>query len=186
MYLLSTIDEEVIEQTFHVSRLKRGLLRLSNSKSVRNINDYKLEMIRLRHKDVVQPETRAPDNTQTSVKTVLHIHSNDPSHISYDTDTPHIWYQSPSIFQTTTLDRKTDLLHLYHAHASMLSSIDALTDTVFSPVEQLQGPCTSFKVSKCRFKFGNLQIFCYYSNEKPLIRLWETINIVLKMTLSQV
>ncbi len=47
MYILSTIDGKVIEQTFHVSRLKQGLLRLPNGKSVRNINDYKLEMIRL-------------------------------------------------------------------------------------------------------------------------------------------
>ncbi len=45
MYLLSTIDAAVIEQTFHVSCLKWGLLRLPNGKSVRNINDYKLEMI---------------------------------------------------------------------------------------------------------------------------------------------
>ncbi len=93
MYLLSTIDGEVIEQTFHVSCLKQGLLRLPNGKSVRNINDYKLEMIWLHHKDVVQPETHAPDSSQTSVKTVLHVHSNDPSHISHDTDTFHIWCQ---------------------------------------------------------------------------------------------
>ncbi len=43
MYLLSTIDGEVIEQMFHVSCLKRGLLRLPNGNSVRNINDYKLD-----------------------------------------------------------------------------------------------------------------------------------------------
>ncbi len=47
MYLLSTIDGEVIEQTFHLSRLKRGLLRLPNGKYVKNINNYKLEIIRL-------------------------------------------------------------------------------------------------------------------------------------------
>ncbi len=172
MYLLSTIDGEVIEQTFHLLRLKWGLLRLPNGKSVRNINGYKLEMIQLCHKDVIQPETCLPDSSQTSVKTV---HTNDPSHISHDTDTSHIWCQSPTIFQTTTLDSKTDLLHLYHAHASMSTSTDALTYTVFSPVEQLQRSCHSFTVSKCRFKFGNLQIFCYYSNENPLIGLKETI-----------
>ncbi len=149
MYLLSTIDGEVIEQTFHVSRLQQGLLRLPNGKSVRNINDYKLEMIRLHHKDVVQPETHLPDSSQTSVKTVLHVHTNDLSHISHDTDTSHIWCQSPTIFQTTTSASKTKLLHLYHAHASMPTSTAALTDTVFSPVEQLQGSSHSFTVSKC-------------------------------------
>ncbi len=77
MYFLSTIDREVIEQTFNVSRLKQGLLRLPNGKSVRNINDYKLEIIRLRHTFVVQPETCVPDSSQTSVKTVLYTHKND-------------------------------------------------------------------------------------------------------------
>ncbi len=68
----------------------------------------------------------------------------------------------------------------------MPTSTDAFTDTVFSPVEQLQGSCHSFTVSKCRFKFGNLQIYCYYSNEKPLTGLWRPSHVVLKMTLSQV
>ncbi len=90
MYLLSTIKGEVIEQTFHVSCLKQRLLRLPNGKSVRNINDYNLEMIRLWHKDVIQPETCVPDSSQTSVKTVLYTHKNDLSHISHDTDTSHI------------------------------------------------------------------------------------------------
>ncbi len=183
MYLLSTINGEVIEQTFQVSRLTRGLLRLPNGKSVRNINDYKLEMIRLHQKDVVQPVTHVPDSSQTSVKTVLYTHNNDLSQISHDTDTSHIWCQFPTIFQTPTSASKTDLLHLYQAHVSMPTSTDAFTDTVFSPVEQLQGSSHSFTVSKCRFKFGNLQIFCYYSNEKPLTG---PSHIVLKMTLSQV
>ncbi len=132
-------------------------------------------MIQLHNKDVVQPETCAPDSSQTSVKTVFHVHSNDPLHITHDMDTSDIWCLSPSIFQLTTLDRRNDLLHLYHAHASMLTSTDTLTDTVFSPDEKLQGSCNSFTVSKCRFKFGNIQIFCYYSNDKPLTGLWETI-----------
>ncbi len=106
---------------------------------------------------------------------MLQVYSNDPLHITHDTDTSDICCQSPSIFQMTTLDRKTDLLHLYHAHASMLTFTDAFTDTVFSPDEQLRGSCNSFTVSKCRFKFGNLQMFCYYSNDKPLTCLWETI-----------
>ncbi len=135
IYILSTINGEVIEHTFHMSRLKRGLLRLPNGKFVRNINDYKLEMIRLCHKDVFQPETCVLDSSQTSVKTVLYTHKNDLSHINHDTDTSHIWCQSPTFFHTPTSASKPDLLHLYHAHASMPTSTDALTDTVFSPVE---------------------------------------------------
>ncbi len=100
-------------------------------------------------KDVVQPETHVPDSSQTSLKIVFHVHTNDLTHIGHDTATSHIWCQSPSVFQTTTLESKTDLLHLYHAHASMPTSTDALTDTVFSPVEQLQVSSNSFTVSKC-------------------------------------
>ncbi len=45
LYLLATIDGEVIEQMFHVSHMKKGLLRLPNGKTVKNINDYKIEMV---------------------------------------------------------------------------------------------------------------------------------------------
>ncbi len=106
-------------------------------------------MIQLRQQHVIQPITPVADYSQTSVKTVLYTHKNDLSHISHDTDPSHIWCQSPTIFQTPTSASKTDLLQLYHAHASMPTSTDALTDTVFSPVEQLQGSCHSFTVSKC-------------------------------------
>ncbi len=92
MYLLSTIDGEVIEQTFHVSRLKRGLLRLPNGKSVSNINDYKLEMIWLQQQHVIQPVTPVTDSLQTSVKTVVYTHKNDLSYISHDTDPSYLWY----------------------------------------------------------------------------------------------
>ncbi len=115
------------------------------------------------------------DSSQTVVKHVLYTQKNDLSHVSHDTDPSNIWCQSTANFQTPTSASKTDLLHLYHAHASMPTSTDALTDTLFSPVEQLQGSCYFFTVSKCRFKFGNLQMFCYYSNEKPLRGLLETI-----------
>ncbi len=57
----------------------------------------------------------------------------------------------------------------------MVTSTDTLCDTVFSPDESLQGSCNSYTVSKCRFKFGNLQIFCYFINDKPAQGLWETI-----------
>ncbi len=100
MYLLSTIDGVVIEQVFHVSCLKRGLLRLPNCKFVRNINYYKLEIIRLRNKNIPQPQPDVHDSSQTSVKTVLHIHIDKFNPTCQDTDTSNIWCQSPSIFRT--------------------------------------------------------------------------------------
>ncbi len=45
------------------------------------------------------------------------------------------WYQRTSILQNTHVDRKQDILNLYHAHSCMINSTDILKDTVFSPVE---------------------------------------------------
>ncbi len=89
LYLLSTIDGEVIERIFHVSRLIRGLLRLPNGKSVKSINNYKLEKIR-QHNENIQPAQHAPDSSQTSVKTVMHIHHDVSTPICQDTDTSDI------------------------------------------------------------------------------------------------
>ncbi len=46
-----------------------------------------MEMVWLQNKDVLQWETPAPDSSQTSLKTVLHVHSDDLTHISHETDT---------------------------------------------------------------------------------------------------
>ncbi len=68
LYLLATIDGEVIEQMFHVSCLKKGLLRLPNSKTVKNINDYRLEKVKQANnytRKIENIEHRATDSSQT-------------------------------------------------------------------------------------------------------------------------
>ncbi len=79
------------------------------------------------------------------------------------------------MFQNTSSERKQDLLNLYHADHGVITSTDTLHDIIFSPDESLQGLCNSYTVSKCCFKFGNLTKFCYFSNDKPINGLWETI-----------
>ncbi len=54
LYILATIDGEVIEQLFHVSRLKKGLLRLRNSKTVKTIINYKLAMIKTNRDEILR------------------------------------------------------------------------------------------------------------------------------------
>ncbi len=49
----------------------------------------------------------------------------------------------------------------------MMHLDDILKDTVFSPDESLKEQCNSYTVTKCHFKFGNHQVFCNMSNEKP-------------------
>ncbi len=138
------MDGEVIEQMFHVSRLKQCLLRLPNGKSVKNINDYKTERVKLKFNPtgrVEKPEEGAVDSSQTSVKSVLHFHHESQT-ICHNPDIPTNWYDSTSIFQNQRSDRKEDLLNLYHAHHSMISSTNTLHATVFSPDESLQGHLT--------------------------------------------
>ncbi len=124
---------------------------------------------------VEKPKEEAVDSSQTSVKSVPHIHHDESQTIYHNADIPTNWYDSTSIYQNQHSDMKEDLLNFYHAHHSVITSTDTLRDTVFSPDESLQGLCSSYTVSKCRFKFGNLQIFCYFSNDKPTQGLWETI-----------
>ncbi len=137
MYLLSTTDGEVIEQMFHVSHLKRGLLRLPNGKSVKNINNYKLERIRLKIIETPLCIPNGPDTSQTCVKTVFHSHNDSNAHNCQNSNNCDISFQSPSLVQNSILDRRNNLLHSYHAHHCMLPSADALKDTVFSPDESL-------------------------------------------------
>ncbi len=100
-YLLATIDGEVIEQMFHVSHLKQGFLRLPNGKSLKNINDYKTEMVKLNFnptRRVEKTDEGAADSSQTSVKSVLHSHHDESQTICHNADIPTNWYDSTSIF----------------------------------------------------------------------------------------
>ncbi len=170
LFLLATIDGEVIEQLFHVSHLKKGLLLLLDSKTVKNINDYKLEMAKQANnytKGIENNEQRATGSSQTSVKSVVHNLHNESQTISQALVNDVNWYWRTTILQNICLDRNQDILNLYHAHPCMTNLNDFLDNTVFSPVESLQEYCNSYTVTKCHFKFGNLQIFCYFSNESP-------------------
>ncbi len=175
MYLLSTIDGEVIEHMFHVSHLKRSLLWLPNGKSVKNITDYKLEMIKLRNTTTQTQSREVPGTSQTSVKSVFHLQEDHKSDTCDTSDTSRGHWQSASIFQTTSMYKQNDLLLSYHTPNTMELHNNTLHDTVFTTVEQLQESCHSFTVSKCRFTFGNLQIYCFYINAQQSTGIWETI-----------
>ncbi len=94
-------------------------------------------------------EQRAIDSSQTCVKSVLH-NLHDESQTSCQTSDNHVdWYQSTSILQNTRVDRKQDILNLYHVDSCMINSTDILKDIVFSPVEPLQESCNAYTVTKC-------------------------------------
>ncbi len=130
---------------FHVSHLKKCLLRLPNGKTVKNINNYKLELIKHAHDTNRKIETnnqRATNSSQTSVKSVLYNLHNKSQTIYQTSDYNQNWYQSTSVLQNTCVDKNNNILYLYHAHPYMTNSNDILADTVFSPVESFRSSVT--------------------------------------------
>ncbi len=134
---------------FHVSCLKRGLLRLCEGKSVKNINDYKLELIKLRNTTTPTQSPDVSDTSQTSVKSVFHLQETHKSDTCDMSDTHSITCQLTSIFQSNSTYNQNDLLFCYLAPNHMVPHTDTIHDTVFAPVEPLQESCISFTVSKC-------------------------------------
>ncbi len=63
--------------------------------------------------------------------------------------------------------------NLYHAHPNMNPFI--MVDTVFSSVESIQEDCNSYSLTKCCYKFGNLKMYTYLSNELAKNGIRETI-----------
>ncbi len=75
---LPDIKCEIIEQIFHVSRLKKRFLRLPTGKTVTNISDYKLACVKAKSKEnpVLEVTQNVPgnvnnDSTETVVKSVF-------------------------------------------------------------------------------------------------------------------
>ncbi len=152
LYLLANINSEVIEQMFRVSHLEKGLLRLPNGKTVKNINDYKLQVVKQAYNSTMRIENsewRATDSSQTSVKSVLYNLHNESQTISQASDHQINWYQSTSILQNLCVDRNQNILNLYHAYSCMINSTDIWKDNVFSPVESIQESCNSYIETKC-------------------------------------
>ncbi len=107
LYLLATIDGKVIEQMFHVSHLKKGLLRLPNGRTVKNTNDYKIEMVKQANNSTRRIENdaqRAIDSSQTCVKSVLHNIHDESQTTCQASDNQVDWYQSTIILQNTCVD----------------------------------------------------------------------------------
>ncbi len=91
------------------------------------------------------------------------------------------WYEHLSTLQQVGISNKDELPYLYHAHPCMTHLEEILKDTVFSPDESLQEQYDSYTVTKCCFKFGNLQIFCYMINENPSDAYWTQFQDIMKM-----
>ncbi len=119
MCLLATINGEVIEQMFHVSHLKKGLLRLPNGRTAKTISDYKLEMIRSTNDTKGKDDTKdlgTSNSSQTCVKTVFHSNMDHEQITHRKLQNSECWYEHPSTLQHVCVGNKDKLPYLYHAH----------------------------------------------------------------------
>ncbi len=97
-FVLSTIDGEVIEQLFHVARLKKGLLRLPNGKTASNIKDY------LNIKSDLQNELH---KTTTTNSGGLSADNAEPRHSLLNTKDSNkllAWYKEPEAVYMSNMD----------------------------------------------------------------------------------
>ncbi len=137
-------------------------------------------MIKLRNITNQAQNPDVADTSQTSVKSVFHLQDAHKSDSCDTSDTCSVTCQPPSIFQNHTINKQNDLLLSCRTPDHMVPHTDTLHDNVLASREQLQGTCNSFTLSKCSFKFGNLQMFCYYSDAKPSTGIWKTIPRLLE------
>ncbi len=91
---------------FHVSGLRKGLLRLPNSKTLKNINDYKIEMVKQANNStrrIENDEQRAIDSSQTYIKSFLQNLHDESQTTCQASDKQVDWYQCPLFYRTHVL-----------------------------------------------------------------------------------
>ncbi len=163
MYTLATIDGVIIDQLFHVSRLKKGYLRLGKNIVVTNIYDYKKEF------EKAQKLLKASIETDTNKEQVMSNIFENESHISEKK-----WYINASSYFNTLKD--SIILTEQHQSSEYLSTNMALSEQqyTFHSSDKINTNmlCT---ISKARYKFGILQVFTHYTNDNKTIGIWISI-----------
>ncbi len=97
------------------------------------------------------------------------------NHTSSVSDTQTMWCLSPNTLLSCFSNKNNNLLSHYHVCQDKLSSPDTMSDNIFLPNESVAESCDSFTLTKGRYKFGNLQIYCYESNASPSSGCWTSI-----------
>jgi hypothetical protein len=164
LYILATIDGVVIEQIFHLSRLKKGLLRLSNDVTVNNINDLNKEQDK--QKEMI---TKHISKLSTEKCRATSAHQ-------FATHSPNadLWYHDAkllvqdTVFQVKPTDQHLDLADLNTELKHMEINY------TFHMSEQCQhvGTCN---ISKGRYKYGVLEVFCLPDKLTCSSGLWISI-----------
>lgn len=170
MYIVSTLQDEIIEQPFHYSRMKRGLLRIGNNKVVKNIFDYKA-MIKQQsgnQSKLDELTVNSEKNSATKVETANIAQADVPAEhgnvisaiVNSDILSP-LSYKSP--LYTVQSQSGTDL------YTSVTNSSDLGVEHASFACESLPEYCTP---TKARLKYGQLQIFAHMPENKGYHDQW--------------
>ncbi len=119
-FVLSTIDGEVIEQLFHVTRLKKGLLRLPNGKMASNFKDYlkiKSDLQNELHKTATTNDGRSSaDKAETRPSRSRMINTGDANRSL-------VWYKGPQAVYLSYMEANARTSH--QCHFSSVASLEA-------------------------------------------------------------
>jgi hypothetical protein len=194
MYILATIEGRVIEQLFHVSRLKKGLLRLPNNTVVRNIMNHPTKKLPIQKDNMAKPEvplTQTGTSTEsvptipteldqketgiTKSKEVLSHYFDENSHANYiisitgmGSAMPNSWYMDANILLNTSLDSLGNQV----ANGLQTNAPQPLGRYTFFPETNVVVP-TECTLQKARFKAGVLQIYTHIKTATDGV--WDTI-----------
>ena len=171
LYTLATIDGTVIDQLFHVSRLKKGFLRLGHNTVVKNIYDYR-KAKEDAQKVLSTPHEKVPVPTapQSKDKPMGSTHA--------------LWYVDPRCFFHSDLASSNNT-EQHQSHDDLSPVTDLLQERyVFHSTEQID-TSSSYEVTKARYKFGNLQLHTILhttdaDDQSRLIALWQNIPSALE------
>jgi hypothetical protein len=146
---------------FHASRLKKGLLRLSNKVTVTNINDLQKEKDK---QTILLSDTK--DKIITEKCRVLEAH-----HLVEDCPTVDLWYHDAQLLvpNTPVQDKPSGQHHDPSVLNPKLKHMEINYTFHMSEQCHLSRTCT---ITKGRYKFGNLEVFCLDDNQTSQTGQW--------------
>ncbi len=156
-FVLSTIDGEVIEQLFHVARLKKGLLRLPNGKTASNIKDYlkiKSDLQNELHKTATTNSGRSSaDKAESRPSTSSMINTEDANRSL-------VSYRGPQAVYLSNME--ANAMTSQQCNFSSIASLD--TKPSIKPVLLYENKSDIEEVSyitKSLYKFSGLEVYTY-------------------------
>ena len=163
LYTLATLEGVVIDQLFHVSRLKKGFLRLGPKSIVRNIHDY--QQARENANKTLQAVTQVTASASVSPST--------PDK-SADRHSHGLWCTDPScifVYEIVpTLSTEQQQSHGTYSH-----NLTSDTFPEFYPDDNIDMKAY-YTITKARYKYGVLQLYTtLYSKGLKPVGLWQSI-----------